>query len=169
MGSCKLNHQNKNGVKKIIIISHQARLKGPGYSAENTIAGTELALNEGINVEVDVWGDSKGKLALGHDKPGDIVSIDFLSNPRIWVHAKDKYALEILYKSEVNYFFHQGDPFTVTSKGYNWVHIESTPLINNAIYCAFSLKQLKQLKSKVKFPIGVCTDFPLAVSDIFNE
>ena len=41
-----------------------SKIKGPGYSAENTIAGTELALNEGVNVEVDVWGDSKGKPAL---------------------------------------------------------------------------------------------------------
>ena len=61
------------------------------------------------------------------------------------------------------------DPFIVTSKGFNWVHIELTPIINNAIYCAFSLNQLKQLKLKVKFPTGVCTDFPLAVRDIFND
>ena len=64
---------------------------------------------------------------------------------------------------------YKDDPFTITSKGVNWVHIESTPIINNAIYCAFSLNQLKQLKSKVKFSIGVCTDFPLAVRDIFND
>ena len=38
------------------------------------------------------------------------------------------------------------DRFAVTFNGYNWVHIESTPIINNAIYCAFSLNQLKQLK-----------------------
>ena len=64
---------------------------------------------------------------------------------------------------------YKDDPFTVTSKGFNWVHIASTPIINNSFYCAFSLNQLKQLKSKVKFPIGVCTDFPLAVRDIFND
>lgn len=63
---------------------------------------------------------------------------------------------------------YKDDPFTVTSKGFNLVHIESTPIINNAIYCAFSLNQLKPLKSKEKFPIVVCTDFPLAVLDIFN-
>ena len=50
---------------------------------------------------------------------------------------------------------YKDDPFTVTSKGFNWVHIELTPIINNAIYCAFSLNQLKQLKSKGKFLIGV--------------
>tara|TARA_B100000073_G_scaffold242190_1_gene203150 strand:- start:1742 stop:1990 length:249 start_codon:yes stop_codon:yes gene_type:complete len=64
---------------------------------------------------------------------------------------------------------YKDDPFTVNSKGFNWVHIELTPIINNAIYSAFSLNQLKQLKSKVKFSIGVCTDFPLAVPDIFND
>lgn len=64
---------------------------------------------------------------------------------------------------------YKDDPFTVTSKGFNWVHIESTTIFNNAIYCAFSLNQLKQLKLKVKFPIEVCTDFPLAVCDIFND
>ena len=64
---------------------------------------------------------------------------------------------------------YKDDPFIVTSKGFNWVHIELTPIINNAIYCAFSLNQLKQLKAKVKISIGVCTDFPLAVCDIFND
>ncbi len=64
---------------------------------------------------------------------------------------------------------YKDDPFTITSKGFNWVHIESNSIINNAIYCAFSLNQLKQLKSKVKFPIGVSTDFPLAGRDIFND
>lgn len=64
---------------------------------------------------------------------------------------------------------YQDNPFTVTSKGFNWVHIESTLIINNAIYCSFSLNQLKQFKSKVKFPIGVCKDFPLVVRDIFND
>ncbi len=64
---------------------------------------------------------------------------------------------------------YKDNPFTVSSKGFNYLHIESTLIINNAIYYAFSLNQLKQLNSKVKFPIGVCTDFLLAVCDIFND
>ena len=64
---------------------------------------------------------------------------------------------------------YKDDPFTITSKGLNWVNIESNPIINNAIYCALSLNQLKQLKSKVKFPIGVSTDFPLAGCDFVND
>ncbi len=64
---------------------------------------------------------------------------------------------------------YKDDPFTVTSKGFNWVHIELTQIINNAIYSEFSLNQLKQLESKFKFSTGVCTDFPLAVRDIFND
>ena len=64
---------------------------------------------------------------------------------------------------------YKDNTFTVSSKGFNYLHIESTLIINNAIYYAFSLNQLKQLNSKVKFPIGVCTDFLLAVRDIFND
>ncbi len=64
---------------------------------------------------------------------------------------------------------YKNDPFTVTSKGFNWMHIESTTTINNAIYSAFSLNQLEKLKSRGKFLIGVCTDFPLAMRDIFND
>ena len=64
---------------------------------------------------------------------------------------------------------YKDDPFTVNSKGFKWVHIESNSIIINAIYCEFSLNQLKLLKSKVKFSIRVCTDFPLAVSYIFND
>ena len=64
---------------------------------------------------------------------------------------------------------YKDNPFTVTSKVFNCLHIESTLIINNAIYSAFSLNQLKQLKSKVKFPIGVCTEFLLAVRYIFYD
>ena len=64
---------------------------------------------------------------------------------------------------------YKDEPFTVSYKDFNWVHIESIPIIFNAIYSGFILNQLKQLKSKEKFPIWVCTDFPLAVREIFND
>ena len=152
----------------MIIISHRGKLNGSSFSKENTINTIDYTLSKGIHVEVDVWGDNNNQLAIGHDNPDEYTSIDYLSNSRIWVHAKNNYALEILYKTDVNYFYHQDDAFTVTSKGYNWAHIDTTPLISNTVYCAFSLNQLEKLKSKGSQPIGVCTDFPLAALDIFN-
>lgn len=152
----------------MIIISHRGRLNGLAFSAENTKYAIDLAISKGIHVEIDVWGDRKSRLALGHDNPDEFISLNYLSNPNIWVHAKNHYALELLYKKDVNYFYHQSDAFTVTSKGYNWAHIDTLPLINNTIYCAFTLDELEKLKSKITSPIGICTDFPMAALDIFN-
>ena len=149
------------------IISHRAKFNG-SFLSENSFEAINRTLDIGYEVEVDVWGDKEGCLALGHDQPEAKISETYLSNPRIWVHAKNQYALQVLYGTDINYFYHDKDSFTVTSKGFNWVHINSFSRINNAIYCAFTIEQLNKLKERIQFPMGVCTDLPLEASEIFR-
>ena len=149
------------------IISHRAKFNGSSLS-ENSVKAINKSLDIGYEVEVDVLGNKEGYLALGHDKPEEKISKTYLSNPKIWVHAKNQYALEVLHGTDINYFYHDNDSFTVTSKGFNWVHINSFSTINNAIYCAFTIEQLNKLQEIIKCPMGVCTDFPLEASKIFN-
>lgn len=152
----------------MIVISHRGRLSGSIDDTDNTIGSVNLALGKGFDVEVDIWGDIDGTLALGHDRPEEPVSIEYLSNSKLWVHAKNQSALGILYGSEVNYFFHQDDAFTVTSKGYPWGHLDTDQTINNAIYCAFTYEELITLKGKVSTPLGICTDIPQFATEIFS-
>ena len=149
------------------IISHRALLDD-ATSMPNTINAVKEVKSRGLDVEVDVWGNKDGVLFLGHEIPGEKTPLEFLKDPKIWVHAKNEFALEILYDTEVNYFFQSNDLFSVTSKGYIWAHIESEPIIENAVYCAFNLFQLKQLRKKISSPFGICTDLPLTARDVFN-
>jgi len=41
----------------------------------------------------------------------------------LWIHCKNLKALELV-PSETNYFWHQNDDFTLTSKGYIWTSAE---------------------------------------------
>ena len=48
----------------MVIISHRGRLSGSIDDTDNTISSVNLALGKGFDVELDVWGDVDGTLAL---------------------------------------------------------------------------------------------------------
>ena len=45
---------------------------------ENTPVYIREAVDAGYEVEIDVWGDTKGGLHLGHDGPAQKVDMDWL-------------------------------------------------------------------------------------------
>ena len=100
-------------------ISHRGNLKGPNIDEENSIPYIEDAFNQDFEVEIDVW--FKDKLFyLGHDNPQYEVSLDFLKNDRLWIHAKNLECIYELSKFNLNYFWHQNDKVAITSNGYFW-------------------------------------------------
>lgn len=104
-------------------ISHRGNLNGPNPYYENTIFYINTALNDGVNVEVDVW-YVDGKLKLGHDVPGEEVPQSMLNDFRIWFHCKNGPALEYLQNNftSIKYFWHQTDDYTIVSNGRVWVY-----------------------------------------------
>jgi hypothetical protein len=106
----------------VIYISHRGNLLGPNPDRENSPPYIVEALNAGYDVEVDVR-LVDGVLQLGHDQPQYPTTIDFLSNPSIWVHCKDIETLDYLtHNGNVHYFWHQSDDVTLTSQGYCWTY-----------------------------------------------
>ena len=104
----------------MILISHRGNISGKDKTSENNPKYILNALNLGYEAEVDVW-EYKEKLYLGHDEPSYLLDKEILVNKsRLWVHAKNLNALEIVRKFNLHYFWHQEDDITITSKGYWW-------------------------------------------------
>jgi hypothetical protein len=112
-------------------------------------------LHKGFDVEIDVW-FKNGKWYLGHDKPTYIVDKSFLENKKLWCHAKNLDALNLMLKNnKIHCFWHQNDDFTLTSKNYIWTYPDKDTRDNSIIV----------LIKKEKIPkktFGICTDFPVS-------
>jgi hypothetical protein len=107
----------------MILVSHRGNISGPNPENENHPDYITEALSRGFDVEVDVWGDKE--LWLGHDKPQYKCPTSFLINnyQKLWIHCKNLAAIDILSEFKVlNYFWHQNDDFTLTSKNFIWTY-----------------------------------------------
>ena len=137
------------------IISHRGNLNGPNPSTENSITAINIALYHGFDVEIDVW-YKNNNWYLGHDKPKYFINESFLQNKKLWCHAKNLDALNLMLKNnKIHSFWHQNDDFTLTSKSYIWTY-PTKEIKDNSIIV------LRSKKDKVpKKCFGVCTDFPL--------
>ena len=103
-------------------IAHRGNIEGKNPEKENSPSYVETAMSLGYDVEVDVWA-IEGKLFLGHDYPKYPIKIKFLENNKIWSHAKNIEALQILLSNnKVHCFWHQNDDYTITSKNIIWAY-----------------------------------------------
>jgi hypothetical protein len=119
----------------MIFISHRGNLAGPAPSKENTITHIQTALENGFDVEVDVW-YMNNKLYFGHDMRQELVPISLITNPRIWFHCKNVEAMQYLgwFSHKIKYFWHQIDDYTLVSNGKIWVY-PGKKLVYNSIAC----------------------------------
>ncbi|MDA8811255.1 hypothetical protein N9N29_01560 [Amylibacter sp.] len=106
----------------MILISHRGNISGKKIELENNPSYIQSTLNLGYEVEIDVW-FKNGEWWLGHDKPEHKISIDYFSNKPFWIHAKNMEAFCNLQSyTDLNYFWHQEDDYTLTSKKYIWAY-----------------------------------------------
>lgn len=140
----------------IKIISHRGNIDGRNYDKENSPSYIEKAIEAGFDVEVDVW-MVENSIFLGHDEPLYLINKDFISSDKIWCHAKNKEALNLMQYAEINCFWHESDAFTITSKKNIWCYPGN--------YHPMGITVLKENKfNDVKIPdniLGICTDFPI--------
>ena len=144
----------------MLIISHRGNLEGENESTENSPSQIETAINFGYDVEIDLW-LIDNDFILGHDKPEHPISLDWLvSNEKfLWVHCKNFEAIDYLSKNQINlnYFFHDSDDLTLTSRNFMWIYPKKTYSNNSVIVCKDDVEFINYLK---KPPLGVCTDNP---------
>ena len=136
-------------------ISHRGNLVGPCPEKENSPEYVLTALEAGFDVEVDVRLGEDGLWWLGRDVAQYTVPYSFLLHPRLWVHAKNGAALRALsLDSRVHCYWHQGDDYTLTSRGLLWVYPNKPVLGPRSVAVMFSEPQ--QLLGADIF--GLCSD-----------
>ena len=146
------------------IIAHRANINGPSSKNENQTSSIKECIDLGYDVEIDIR-LIDGILYLGHDKPQVVITIEELRliKNKIWLHCKNLEAFSFFRQinEEFNYFWHEEDSYTLTSKGYIWAFpgkelspecICVMPEIN------YSLDIIKDLRNL--YISGICTDYP---------
>jgi hypothetical protein len=113
-------------------ILHRGLKAGPNPALENEESELWARIQEGWDVEVDVWVQD-GVFWLGHDRPTTILkNMGLLLSPKVWIHAKNLEAVAAL-PSYTHYFVHDKDPATLTSKGVIWCYpgncVEKKPAV----------------------------------------
>ncbi len=108
------------------LISHRGNVNGPNADKENHPDYIIQALQLGYNVEIDVW-YTNNNWYLGHDNPVFEIKFDFLNNDKLWLHAKNGDAFNILLQyNNINVFWHTNEDWILTSKGYIWTYPNKT-------------------------------------------
>lgn len=146
------------------LISHRANLNGPDPERDNNIGKVKEVVRMGYDCEVDLWVVGTD-LYLGHDEPIYYISqMDLVDvHENLWIHAKNIEALKWL-KSEktseggfyFNFFWHENDKFTMTSKGYMWCY-PSKDVYNFGINLMPEWNELS--KKDLRHCKGICSDY----------
>jgi hypothetical protein len=138
----------------MILISHRGNLNGPNEDRENSPYYIMEAIDEGYDVEVDLWWVD-GKVYLGHDKPQYEVSDEWLGEriDKLWVHCKNVESLNWIRNTSLHYFWHEQDTLTLTSKNHMWVYPGKQPIIG-------SIAVMPEIHNdNISNCWGVCSDF----------
>lgn len=140
----------------MILISHRGNINGRFESYENEPNYIDLTLKKGYEVEIDVW-YKDGHLWLGHDKPQYGITLEWINKrkSKLWIHCKNIEAIEYFNSlcDACNYFWHQEDTLTLTSKGYIWVYPGKQPVKN-------SIAVMPELfNDETSHCLGICSDY----------
>ena len=144
---------------KMIYIAHRGLLNGPSIEWENRPQAIEEAIAVCGNAEIDLW-MVDGKYKSGHDKPQYDISWKWLcdNSRKLWIHCKNIRVLEsmnLIYFRGFNYFWHEEDTVTLTSKGYIWAYPGKQPIENSIAVLP------ERFNDDISKCVGICTDYVL--------
>lgn len=102
-------------------ISHRGNIKGTDPSTENTPGKIDYVISLNLDIEIDLWCINQ-QYYLGHDSPKTLIDKMFLTDRahNLWIHCKNLECLYTLLNTDFNFFWHQEDDVTLTSKRYIW-------------------------------------------------
>jgi hypothetical protein len=138
------------------LISHRGNLTGPS-NLENQFHYIISAIEKGFDVEIDLR-YVNNSWWLGHDEPQYPITLDELLpyKDRLWCHCKNFDALENFQGTDFNYFWHQEDDHTLTSKGFIWTYPGKDIGKSNILVmpeAVLNLDQIKEIKC-----YAICSD-----------
>lgn len=146
------------------LIAHRGNIDGSNPLEENRPEYIEKAIESGYDVEIDIrYEKNVDGLYLGHDEPQYVINWLWLSKYKenLWIHCKNIEALFefSLETSGYNYFWHQEDDYTLTSKNYIWtypgkIHTKKSVIVMPEWEESVNWDQLKTSKC-----YGICSDY----------
>jgi hypothetical protein len=148
------------------LIAHRGNINGPNPLEENKPEYIEAAIAQGYDVEIDIRYDTfDKKLYLGHDELQYLIDWCWLGQYKdnLWIHCKN---IEALYEfahvtSGFNYFWHQEDNFTLTSRNYIWTYPGKEYTSKSIIVMPELNINYIDFSSMSKYNcFGICTDYP---------
>jgi hypothetical protein len=144
----------------MILISHRGNVNGKIEEAENRPDFLDDAISLGYDVEVDIWAKG-GILYLGHDHPQYQVNLEWLlyRTGKLWVHCKNIEALECIYGSNLNFFWHDTDTMTLTSKGFIWAYPGKQPIVDSIAVLPELKYKFSGIQEDLTVCLGVCSDY----------
>jgi len=106
----------------MILIAHRGNYAGKKPDRENHPDYIDQAMAAGYHVEIDLRRHLED-LYLGHDAGDYVINAEWLAerSDKLWIHCKNFSALEWCSHTDLHYFWHENDSYTLTSKGYGWV------------------------------------------------
>ena len=147
-------------------ISHRGNLNGREKNSENTHEYIGASIAKGFDCEIDIW-KIGNDLILGHDKPENLTSIDWISEYQdsLWIHCKNYEALFFFnsLSMDINYFWHQTDDFTLTSQGHIWTYPKKE---------YFKKSVIVNLEEKLPDNLnvyGICSDYIEAIKNKLED
>jgi hypothetical protein len=144
----------------MLIISHRGNLDGPDPLLENN-PDQIIKCNRIFQVEIDARYENNSWY-LGHDSAQYEIPFSFF-NDKMWIHCKNIAAVS-KFKSmnaDLNWFWHQNDSLTLTSKGEIWCY--------PGVYMRDGITVETEFNTNLPNPIkGICTDFPIKHLQVSN-
>jgi len=154
----------------MIYIAHRGLFQGPDHNKENHPDQIKEALKKGYHVEIDVRYIDK-KLILGHDEPQYEVKESFLQERKMWIHCKN---LEAMYYFSThtymlyNFFWHENDQYTLTSKKYIWTFPGKELTAMSIMVMPEHIDDTLHNTIEVKC-YGICSDFLETIRQLRND
>jgi hypothetical protein len=103
-------------------IAHRGLIDGPNHENENSITTITEWCRQGRASEIDIWWHNEA-FWIGHDKPREQVSPEFLHSEYLWIHAKNPSGLYHLQKLSnekgwgLRIFYHTDEDYVLTTTG----------------------------------------------------
>lgn len=137
-------------------ISHRGNINGRIPDRENHPDYIDEAINLGYDVEIDLWYINE-KFWLGHDKPEYVTTLSWVASrqDKLWIHCKNHEAMVYLNEYQLlnlNWFWHEEDDMTLTSKRFMWVYPGKQPIKS-------SIAVMPEInEDDVSLCLGICSD-----------
>ena len=147
------------------LIAHRGNIDGPNPSEENKPEYIEAAIAQGYDVEIDIrYAALAQRFYLGHDSSTYGVTQYWLAQymDNLWIHCKNIEALDFFVTKTggYNYFWHQEDDFTLTSKKYIWNYPGKTYTSNSVIVMPEWNTPMESFSDLKAYNChGICSDY----------